>query len=64
MKTFTVKDFAKDFRLGEKAARNRIQRLIEKGEIEQSSSGSYPVTYTEKLKFNWHDPFNRCKRGK
>ena len=64
MKTFTVRDFAEDLRVSEKAARHRIQRLIEKGEIEQLPSGTYPVKYTEKMKFNWHDPFNRCKRGK
>lgn len=63
MKTFTVKDFAKDFRLSEKVARRRIYRLIENGDVKQTSSGSYPVKYVEKLKINWHDPFNKCKRG-
>jgi len=64
MKTFTVKEFAKDFRLGEKAARNRIRKLMDDGEVEQLPSCVYPLKYTEKVKFNWHDPFNKCKRRK
>ena len=64
-KTFTIKDFAKELRISDKAARLRIKTMERERKIVRISEGVYPIVYQTalSLKERWHDPFNKCKRG-
>jgi predicted ArsR family transcriptional regulator len=61
----TIKDFAREKKISPKAARNRLDRLVERGLMVRKRGLRAEFVYqaVQPVEIRWHDPFNRIERG-
>lgn len=61
----TIKDFARDKKISPKAARSRLDRMVEQGLMvkRKGSKAQFIYEKVKPIKIKWHDPFNRIERG-
>ena len=61
----TIKDFAREKKISPKAARSRLDRMVERGLMVRRRGLRAEFTYHEvqPVEVKWHDPFNRIERG-
>jgi hypothetical protein len=63
----TIKQYAAKHNINSKAARKKLDRLVEAGEMIRTQGPNRLLAYTKPKPLRWHDPFNRTKhleRGK
>ena len=61
----TIKDFAREKKISFKAARGRLDRMVERGLMVRRRGLRAEFTYevVQPVEVKWHDPFNRIERG-
>ena len=61
----TIKDFAREKKISPKAARGRLDRMVERGLMVKRRGLRAEFIYEEvqPAEVRWHDPFNRIDRG-
>jgi hypothetical protein len=66
MKMFTIKEYAKQSKITERAARKQLDRKVESGYMKRKRGAHrYMYYYADQTPaFNWHDPFNKIRRSK
>ena len=61
----TIKDFAREKKISPKAARGRLDRMVERGLMVRRRGLRAEFVYqaAQPVEVRWHDPFNRIERG-
>ena len=57
----TIKDFAREKKISPKAARGRLDRMVERGLMVRRRGLRAEFTYeaVQPVEVKWHDPFNK-----
>ena len=61
----TIKDFAREKKISPKAARSRLDRMVDQGLMVRRRGLRAEFVYqaVQPVEVRWHDPFNRIERG-